>query len=103
MKVNMNLGSKQNKEAFNDYFGEDLLFGNISTLSEWVYVQKLPVHHKPLIAIKINHNKQAFKLSERANDLSQLFDTLPDELNSIYSDYVEFNFSQKNKKKYLLS
>lgn len=97
MKVNMNLGSKQNKEAFNDYFGEDMLFGNISTLSEWVYMQKLPVHHKPLIAIKINHNKQAFKLSERANDLSQLFDTLPDELNSIYSDYVEFNFSQKLK------
>lgn len=97
MKVNINLGSKQNKEAFNDYFGEDLLFDNISTLSEWVYVQKLPVHHKPLIAIKINHNKQAFKLSERANDLSQLFDTLPDELNSIYSDYVEFNFSQKLK------
>lgn len=97
MKVNMNLGSKQNKEAFNDYFGEDLLFGNISTLSEWVYMQKLPVNHKPLIAIKINHNKQAFKLSEHANDLSQLFDTLPGELNSIYSDYVEFNFSQKLK------
>lgn len=97
MKVNMNLGSKQNKEAFNDYFGEDMLYGNISTLSEWVYMQKLPVNHKPLIAIKINHNKQAFKLSERANDLSQLFDTLPSELNSIYSDYVEFNFSQKLK------
>ena len=97
MKVNMNLGSKQNEETFNDYFGEDLLFGNISTLSEWVCLQKLPVHHKPLIAIKINHNKQTFKLSERANDLSQLFDTLPDELNSIYSDYVEFNFSQKLK------
>ena len=97
MKVNMNLGSKQNEETFNDYFGEDLLYGNISTLSEWVCVQKLPVHHKPLIAIKINHNKQAFKLSEHANDLSQLFDTLPNELNSIYSDYVEFNFSQKLK------